>query len=190
MKPSQVTYPWRTTVRTVIQVVVGLAAAMPQIIAAVQGNSGAAATRAAAIALGVSAAISRIMAIPAVNDWLTRFGLGPVPASAARPRGASGVSVPRGAGYSDPDSWLQTSPFLPGPIYNVVRRKANGYDYAYNDSTFFLIVSPDHYWFLLSAGFISVPHGSARLVEDNLLDFIRREASRGLPGADPRVTDI
>lgn len=42
---------------------------------------------AAAIVTAVAGAITRIMAIPAVNDWLTKIGLGSVPKSAVAPSG-------------------------------------------------------------------------------------------------------
>ncbi|WP_306365429.1 hypothetical protein [Nocardia sp. CC227C] len=64
---SQVRYPWRATVRTVFQLVVGVATAMPAIIAA----SGLPETAAGVgVALAVSAAITRVMAIPAVDTAL------------------------------------------------------------------------------------------------------------------------
>lgn len=62
--PTQVQHPWRAVVRTVFQVVVGIAAAMPTIVAA----SGLPQTVAAVgLALAVAAAITRVMAVPAVN---------------------------------------------------------------------------------------------------------------------------
>lgn len=67
---TQVRYPWRTTVRTVFQLVVGVAAALPMIVAA----SGLPETAAGVgVALGVAAAITRMMSIPAVNVALARF---------------------------------------------------------------------------------------------------------------------
>ncbi|TLF72932.1 hypothetical protein [Nocardia cyriacigeorgica] len=64
---TQVRYPWRTTVRTVFQLVVGIAAALPMIVAA----SGLPETAAGVgVALGVAAAITRLMSLPAVNGAL------------------------------------------------------------------------------------------------------------------------
>ncbi|WP_043599438.1 hypothetical protein [Nocardia otitidiscaviarum] len=61
---SQVRYPWRAVARTVFQLVVGVAAAMPAIVAA----SGLSETAAGVgVALAVSAAVTRVMAIPAVD---------------------------------------------------------------------------------------------------------------------------
>lgn len=77
--PTQVGHPWRTTLRSIIQFVVPLATAVPLIVDAVQaGNPGASGPIAAA-ALAVSGAITRVMAIPQVNDLLTRIGLGAYP---------------------------------------------------------------------------------------------------------------
>lgn len=61
---TQVRYPWRAVVRTIFQLVVGVAAAMPAIVAA----SGLPETAAGVgVALAVSAAVTRVMAIPAVD---------------------------------------------------------------------------------------------------------------------------
>lgn len=53
-------------------------------------------------------------------------------------------------------------------------------DYAFGPGVFILIDSPDMYHFLISAHLISTPHGSAPKIEMNLLDFIRRQALRGV----------
>ncbi|MFR9767045.1 hypothetical protein [Nocardia sp. SC052] len=77
---TQVRYPWRTTVRTVFQLIIGIAAAMPMIVAA----SGLPETAAGVgVALGVSAAITRLMSLPVVNGALTVW----VPWLAAEPDG-------------------------------------------------------------------------------------------------------
>ncbi|WP_280442220.1 hypothetical protein [Nocardia brasiliensis] len=77
--PTQVAYPWRALVRTVFQLVVGVAAAMPLIVSA----SGVPATAAGVgAALAVSAAVTRFMAVPAVNAALALW----VPWLAAEPR--------------------------------------------------------------------------------------------------------
>ncbi|MGY4098033.1 hypothetical protein ACW2Q0_00470 [Nocardia sp. R16R-3T] len=79
---SQIRYPWRTMARTIFQLVVGLAAAMPMLIA-----STGLPTTAAGIgtALAVSATITRIMAIPAVAILIARYA----PWLAAEPRAAT-----------------------------------------------------------------------------------------------------
>ncbi|WP_433658016.1 hypothetical protein ACQPW1_39650 [Nocardia sp. CA-128927] len=68
--PTQVAYPWRAVVRTGFQLVVGIAAAMPLIVA----SSGLPQTAAGVgLALGISAAITRVMAIPAVDAAIGRW---------------------------------------------------------------------------------------------------------------------
>jgi hypothetical protein len=44
---------------------------------------------AAAVLTAVAAGLSRVMAIPAVNEWLTHIGLGSVPKSAAQRQAAA-----------------------------------------------------------------------------------------------------
>lgn len=74
--PSQVAYPVKAVVRTVIQVLVGLAAIAPFLVA----DLGVPATGGLITgALGVAAALTRIMAIPAVNRMLSGMGLGAEP---------------------------------------------------------------------------------------------------------------
>ncbi len=68
MEPTQVTYPWRATARTVFQAFVGLCALLPLIVGTDVPKAGA-----VAVALSVSATVTRIMAIPEVNMWLERF---------------------------------------------------------------------------------------------------------------------
>ncbi|MGW4124778.1 hypothetical protein [Nocardia sp. NPDC004711] len=76
---SQVRYPWRTLARTTFQLIVGLAAAMPLIVA----SSGLPTTAAGiGTALAISAAITRIMSVPQVNLALAMW----VPWLAAEPR--------------------------------------------------------------------------------------------------------
>jgi len=68
--PTQVRHPWRAVVRTGFQVTVGVAAAMPMIVTA----SGLPETATGVgVALGVSAAITRVMAIPAVDILIARY---------------------------------------------------------------------------------------------------------------------
>lgn len=77
--PSQVRYPWRTTTRTVFQLVIGLAAAMPLLVS----SSGLPATATGVgAALAISATITRVMAIPAVAIAIGRYA----PWLAAEPR--------------------------------------------------------------------------------------------------------
>ena len=77
-KPTQAAYPWRATVRTVFQAVIALLAAAPVLFATagLDGSVGAAATF-----LAVSAAVTRFMALPVVNEFIERY----VPWLAAQP---------------------------------------------------------------------------------------------------------
>lgn len=76
---TQESYPWRAVVRTGFQVTVGVAAAMPILVS----SSGLSETLpGVGVALGVSAALTRFMAIPAVNFALKLYA----PWLAAAPR--------------------------------------------------------------------------------------------------------
>lgn len=89
---TQVEYPWKATLRTIVQVGIPafltLLVAVPLIIQIVLDEFGETMPdrlrlwllAAAAFVTALAAAITRIMAIPAVNAWLSRFGL------AAKPR--------------------------------------------------------------------------------------------------------
>ncbi len=76
---TQVRYPWRAMARTIFQLVVGLAAAMPMLVASTGLPTTAAGIGAA---LAVSATITRIMAVPAVAILIARYA----PWLAAEPR--------------------------------------------------------------------------------------------------------
>lgn len=77
-KATQSKYPWQTTIRTVFQAGVGLCAMVPIIV-----NSSGFDQKSGAVVLGlsISAGVTRVMAIPQVNDWLNEFipflGAGP-----------------------------------------------------------------------------------------------------------------
>lgn len=69
-KSSQETHPWKTTVRTLFQMLIGFLVLLPQIIDA----SGADDTVPwVGASLAISAAVTRIMAIPGVERWLRRW---------------------------------------------------------------------------------------------------------------------
>ena len=92
-QPTQARHPWRATVRTLLAVVVGIGivlpvawgimadALAPYIAAEVLSRVGWVVAGVAAVAT----AITRIMAIPAVNAALTRIGLGAAPADSGEP---------------------------------------------------------------------------------------------------------
>lgn len=66
---------------------------------------------AAAVVTAVAGGLSRVMAIPTVNEWLTRIGLGSVPKAAARRQAAaeqvvhvSPVQIADGSDQVDPQA--------------------------------------------------------------------------------------
>lgn len=74
--PSQTAYPWRATLRTVLATLISIAAVWGLIVQAAGVDE---TTPVVAASIAVAGAITRIMAIPAVNDLLTRIGLGAEP---------------------------------------------------------------------------------------------------------------
>jgi len=71
----------RRVIRTVFAGIVGVAAMLPLIYSAAADGSPEAATGWAAVLLTIAGAITRVMAVPAVEVWLQRF----VPFLAANP---------------------------------------------------------------------------------------------------------
>lgn len=82
VQPTQVQYPWRAFVRTVVQLVVGLAVAVPVF---VQASGLPETTAGVGVALAVSAVITRVMADPRVESFIAMVA----PWLAAQPRGVS-----------------------------------------------------------------------------------------------------
>lgn len=88
---TQVVYPWKAALRTAVQVgiptVLTLGVVLPMIIQIVLDEFGEQmppALRlwflgAAGVITGIALVLTRIMAIPAVNAWLTKLGLGATP---------------------------------------------------------------------------------------------------------------
>ena len=72
-QPTQTRYPWRAVARTAFQGGVSLAAMAPLIYSAANHHEPEAATGFVGGALVISAGITRVMALPGVNDWLRRF---------------------------------------------------------------------------------------------------------------------
>lgn len=70
---TQTKHPWRTTVRSLFQFIVPLAALAPFIVTAINDGNDGAATGLTAGVLAVSGAITRVMALPQVNDFLARW---------------------------------------------------------------------------------------------------------------------
>lgn len=74
--PSQVTqarHPWRATARTVVAVLVPLAAMAPVIYETATHDNPEAATGAAAVTLAAAGAITRLLALPGVEEILRRY---------------------------------------------------------------------------------------------------------------------
>jgi hypothetical protein len=76
--PTQTQHPGRATIRTVAAGVVALVTLLPYILGAVHADT----TVWGVQALAVSAFVTRILAMPVVNGWLTEY----VPWLAATPR--------------------------------------------------------------------------------------------------------
>lgn len=98
-KATEIWYKAQRVLRTIVAVVIpaflGFAVLLPQLIDAL-GLPDDSTLRLwllgiAAGVTAVAAAITRIMAIPAVNAWLTRIGLGSVPKSAVRTSPVTGT---------------------------------------------------------------------------------------------------
>lgn len=70
---TQSQHPWRATVRTVLAIIIALAAMAPVVYTAATMQSPELATGAAAAALTIAGAITRIMALPVVEAFLQRF---------------------------------------------------------------------------------------------------------------------
>lgn len=70
-KPTQSAHPWRATVRTTFQALVALAVMAPVLVEATGLNAESIPWLAGVLA--VAAAVTRIMALPAVNQFLERF---------------------------------------------------------------------------------------------------------------------
>jgi hypothetical protein len=77
-EPTQVKHPNRTSVRTIFQGLIALAAITPLILT----TAGIPVVGWAAILVAVSGAITRVMALPGVENFLETY----VPALAAKPK--------------------------------------------------------------------------------------------------------
>jgi len=88
MEPTQVEHPWKATFRTVVQTFLAAAAVLALVAPMIQefvaewwpGSPVVAWIGVgAAFIASVAGLVTRIMAVPAVNAWLTRIGLGATP---------------------------------------------------------------------------------------------------------------
>ena len=88
-QPTQVRRPWRATARTIFQAIVGLAVVLPFAVQATGVDPKAFPWLAGVLV--VAAGITRVMAVPQVNDWLGRF-LPFLAADTPTPKGEAGES--------------------------------------------------------------------------------------------------
>lgn len=70
---TQTTHPWRAVARTVVQLVAGLAVLVPAVLGAIADGDPSTLGPWAVTAVAVSAAVTRVMALPAVETFLERF---------------------------------------------------------------------------------------------------------------------
>lgn len=77
---TQVQHPWRSTVRTVFQVGVALATLLPYVVT----EAHISVTGGVAQVVGVAAAVTRVMALPGVVEFLQRFAPWLAPAGGTR----------------------------------------------------------------------------------------------------------
>ena len=70
---TQSEHPWRATVRTVFAAIVALAAMAGPIYTAATQQSPEAATGWAAVMLAITGAVTRVLALPQVDEWLARY---------------------------------------------------------------------------------------------------------------------
>lgn len=89
--PTQTVHPWKATLRTAVAVIIGVGVVAPTALGIFQDQLGgyippevmAWIVWAVGLAVAVSLTVTRIMAIPQVNAWLTSIGLGATPKSDA-----------------------------------------------------------------------------------------------------------
>ena len=70
---TQILHPWRAVVRTLVAALAGLAAAAGPIYTAVTGQDPVAATGWAAVMLAITGAVTRVLAVPQVDEWMHLF---------------------------------------------------------------------------------------------------------------------
>ncbi|OIH81972.1 hypothetical protein BLJ79_21680 [Arthrobacter sp. UCD-GKA] len=106
---TQSAHPWRAVIRTLLAAVIALAAMAPLIYSAITQADPEGATGAAAGALAIAGAITRVLALPVVETFLQRF----VPWLAASARGDGDpanldgypVAEPHPATEADPERY-------------------------------------------------------------------------------------
>lgn len=71
--PTQVRHPWKAVARTTLAVISGVALLVDPVLDAVANGDGESLGAWAVGALAVSGAVTRVLALPAVNAFLDRF---------------------------------------------------------------------------------------------------------------------
>lgn len=79
---TQSKYPWRATLRTCVAFIVGLAASWGLVIGALDVDPG---LEWVTVSIAIASGITRLMAVPFVNQWLTKLGLGAEPKAVSQP---------------------------------------------------------------------------------------------------------
>lgn len=81
--PTQVAYPWRTTLRTAVQALIGALPLIVEVLAGLHLDT----VPAVAQFMAVTAAAARFMAQPVVHDWIDRFAPWLLPAPPSNEEG-------------------------------------------------------------------------------------------------------
>lgn len=104
VKTEPIWYPWQRAIRTALQVTIAflvglggsvalLQAVAPQVLAAVVDvlppSAYAWLVGAFAFVIAIATTLSKLMAIPVINAWLTRLGAGSVPRAIAKEQAAA-----------------------------------------------------------------------------------------------------
>lgn len=83
--PTQMRHPWKATVRTAVAFIVGVAPLAPEIYRQATQHDPAQATGTAAVALAIAGGVTRVLAMPSVEQLLRRFKVTRWLAAAAAP---------------------------------------------------------------------------------------------------------
>lgn len=83
-------YSWQRVLRTALTTALTLLPVIPQVVQIVQGQWDVQWLTAVSVqAVAINAALTKLIAIPTVNEWLTHVGLGSVPKGVAKEEAAA-----------------------------------------------------------------------------------------------------